>query len=641
MKRIRNVRKKILYICLAMFLVVGMTPIMSQAASDPSTYTFDISEGRISIYNGTDEGTIKVYYGSGQNIDNIPATENITIIQSGDTATTNCIYVGASCNVNITLVNVNIDSSSISNTAVITNFANLTIELEGTNTLLGNYYGPTIFNYNEAALVINDVDNDGTLYATSGVAAAGIQGNNITINGGTIVATGGENGAGIGGGYASCASNITINGGNVTATGGKQAAGIGGGGSGSNNVTNNITITGGTVKATGGAGAAGIGGSASGINGKGDATNITISGGNVTATGGGASYINGYYIGAGAGIGGGGSFDYLDSRIGKYYSYPSGKGTGIQITGNAIVTATAGENTFPDGVPAKAIGAGGTSSSSLEVGESSHSTIGLTGSLNGISLPIITTDILIDGFADITYYNQKIEVSNSNSDTVFSISEGQLPTGLIIDSQTGVISGTLPDTTGTYTFKVKVTNSIGSVEKEYSITVCASVSNPEKNPTEASNTITGITAGQKFTSGDTVTFTAVGGGDTDTPIAGETRWVPVSWKVNPEGDFATGNTQSFSTTGMTIGEHTLTVTFAKQTFDGTSWMDTSVTADKSVSFVIEAASTTESSDGTTTETPIDADTPDTGDFTSMMLLFVMFLSATGIMMNVKGLILKS
>ena len=183
----------------------------------------------------------------------------------------------------------------------------------------------------------------GTVNATGGLyGGAGIgggddgSGKNITITGGTVNATGGDFGAGIGGGSRGSGEDITIKGGTVEANGGLFGAGIGGGNSaGIGSSGKNITINGGTVNAAGGEYGAGIGG---GCWGSGE--DITINGGTVNATGG----------TCGAGIGGG------EQGNGGY----GGIGSNVTVSGAAQVTAIAGKPDGRNGVGAGAtIGGGG------------------------------------------------------------------------------------------------------------------------------------------------------------------------------------------------------------------------------------------------------------------------------------------
>jgi hypothetical protein len=209
-------------------------------------------------------------------------------ITSNGTTTTNRIEVASGISVNITLNNVSIDVSTISDAAAFYNNANVTMTLQGVNTLKSGDHRAGIATESGSLLTIY---GPGTLNVHGGLNGAGIGGSDIalydphceyiTINSGTINAEGGANGAGIGGGNGGiCFSDvINITGGTVTAKGGTNGAGIG---SGNNGYSNSYfaTINGGTITATGGTDAAGIGGGNGSYSGS-----ITIDGGSVKRTG--------------------------------------------------------------------------------------------------------------------------------------------------------------------------------------------------------------------------------------------------------------------------------------------------------------------------------------------------------------------
>lgn len=224
---------------------------------------------------------------------------------------------------------------------------------------IGGGYGETV-----GDIVIT---GDAMVTAQGGYGAAGIGGGNNTSDGGTVSiggdavvdAKGGTNGAGIGGGLKSDAADVTISdNAQVKANGYGGAAGIGSGNTGKGG---SVEIAGGDVTATGYSGGAGIG------NGLGSTTavDIEISGGDVTATGSrtrdgqGAAGIGGAYGMASGDIvisggdvqatGGNGS-----AGIGEGHA---GKGTNVEISGDAVVTAQGG---------AGAAGVGGASRSTGE-----------------------------------------------------------------------------------------------------------------------------------------------------------------------------------------------------------------------------------------------------------------------------------
>ncbi|MBQ2092811.1 MAG: chitobiase/beta-hexosaminidase C-terminal domain-containing protein, partial [Clostridia bacterium] len=112
------------------------------------------------------------------------------------------------------------------------------------------------------------------------------------------------------------------------------------------------------------------------------------------------------------------------------------------------------------------------------------------------------------------------------------------------------------------------------------------------NPSPLENRITGINAEDAYTIGRVIIFTAIGAGmDNSSPNTGDTRWLPVSWSVNPHGDFSGGFTQTFASAEMALGAHTLHVIFAEQRYDGTTWKDTGNEDEKTVNFTLLAANT--------------------------------------------------
>lgn len=359
--------KKLL--ALAMALVLTLTVPLAALAE-----VYDLAQGSITV-----EATENGQYVSQENGVTREQQTTETVIKQTDSKTTstgNTITIKADENqtAEVTISDVNIDVSGskasvdedtgsvIPGDAAISaeGEGNVTIKLDGSNTVKSGEHSAGVGKNNEGSLTITDEDGDDSLNAAGGIYGAGIGGggrqsvSDITIEGGNITATGGKLAAGIGGGagersyedgtisfIGGSGSNITIAGdAQVKANGGWNGAGIGGGqyGSGSD-----ITIEGDAqVDANGGKNGAGIGGGeksfGSSIKIEGNAQ-VEANGGEYGAGigGGEESFGSGITIGgnaqveanggqSGAGIGGGGD----------------GNGTGITIKDDAQVNATGG-----------------------------------------------------------------------------------------------------------------------------------------------------------------------------------------------------------------------------------------------------------------------------------------------------------
>ena len=287
----RSTGKRAAALALTAALVVGMT---LPAFAD----VYDLTKGDISVGFKNNQQTVTQEDGKGgyvknkNNEDIIDLPDNDVVITTKDAETSevkttdNTVTVNSNegKTVNVTLENVNIDTSDTGKAAVsVTGSGNTNIELNGNNTLTSggwqaglehNKETDSEGNETSGTLTITDTDKNGSLTATGHFGGAGIGGGNIKnagkieITGGTITAVGAEDGAGIGGGGGGGIggdADITISGGTITAIGGQPeniagigGAGIGGGGLGG---SADITITGDAVikEAIGGNGAAGIG----------------------------------------------------------------------------------------------------------------------------------------------------------------------------------------------------------------------------------------------------------------------------------------------------------------------------------------------------------------------------------------------
>ena len=248
--------------------------------------TWYIENGDITVKAGETKGTNKVSQGANQEVED---TDTIITNQKTDTASSNTVTIDAGKDkVEVTLKDVNIDTSSRNNAAVsVTGSGNTTIKLNGDNALKSDIYRSGISS--SGSLTISGGEND-SLTAQGGSGANGIFSfDPVAISGGTVTAKGGsgEDGEDGGDGIRSF-DPVAISGGTVTAKGGSGEDGSGGRGIIS---TKSVTISGGTVNANGGSGKNGNGGN--GIIGSG---RVAISGGTVEAAGGNGS------TGGGSGI---------------------------------------------------------------------------------------------------------------------------------------------------------------------------------------------------------------------------------------------------------------------------------------------------------------------------------------------------
>ena len=242
--------------------------------------TWYIEDGDITVKAGETEGTNKVSQGANQEVED---TNTIITNQDKNKASSNTVTINAedkNDKVEVTLKDVNIDTSSRNKAAVsVTGSGNATIKLDGDNHLTG---GNGIYSNSSGSLTISGGEND-SLTAQGGDSRNGIYSvsGDVTISGGTVTATGGNSTSNYGsGGDGIHSGSLTISGGTVTATGGGSTGSNGLGGRGIYSVSGDVTISGGTVTANGG-----NGGNVSGDGIRSDG-GVTISGGTVKAAGG-------------------------------------------------------------------------------------------------------------------------------------------------------------------------------------------------------------------------------------------------------------------------------------------------------------------------------------------------------------------
>ena len=247
--------------------------------------TWYIENGDITVKAGETEGTNKVSQGTNKDVVD---TNTIITNSNKNTASSHTVTIEAKDKddkVEVTLKDVNIDTSSRNKAAVsVTGEGDTNIKLDGDNALKSDIYRSGIYGSGSGSLTISGGEND-SLTAQGGSGANGISSSgSLTISGGTVTANGDDGGRGIsssGSVTISGGSTVTANGGSGTISGGDGICSSGG-----------VTISGGsTVTANGGNGGSLVGGD--GIRSGGV---VTISGNTVNAAGGYGGKVGGYGI---------------------------------------------------------------------------------------------------------------------------------------------------------------------------------------------------------------------------------------------------------------------------------------------------------------------------------------------------------
>ena len=185
--------------------------------------TWHIEDGDITVKAGETKGTNKVSQGANQEVED---TDTIITNRNEGTASSNTVTIdanGKNDKVEVTLKDVNIDTSSRKEAAVsVTGEGDTNIKLDGDNALKSDIYRSGI--YGSGSLTISG----GTVTATgggstgsNGFGGRGICSDNggVTISGGTVTANGG-NGDYSGGDGISSSDRVAISGSTVTANGG-------------------------------------------------------------------------------------------------------------------------------------------------------------------------------------------------------------------------------------------------------------------------------------------------------------------------------------------------------------------------------------------------------------------------------------
>ncbi len=122
----------------------------------------------------------------------------------------------------------------------------------------------------------------------------------------------------------------------------------------------------------------------------------------------------------------------------------------------------------------------------------------------------------------------------------------------------------------------------------------------EDAPTGADNYISGIEQGGSYVANEKLTFTPVGAGmDITDPNPGDVRYVPTGYTIGNVSNTWSSAPYETSMSIKKTGEYTLTVTFARQVYDGSSWVADGTTTTTSVTFnIVESLESVQTGDDT-------------------------------------------
>ncbi|MFV0353015.1 MAG: Ig domain-containing protein, partial [Oscillospiraceae bacterium] len=241
-------------------------------ASNHSEYSFDVSEGDVTIEKDTST-TLKVTYGSSQIKSGIPLTAAIGLVsqnQLGKTVSTGNIVIvdgtGISGNISLALNGIALKSTA---PFTIKNSAKVTLTLQGANSVESTAPAGAAISLEGGSSLTIQGEDAGSLNVTAGSnysvgigsrLASNANGGNITLNSGTININVGAKSLGIGSvlltGVSGSSGAVTINGGSISMQTGSNGFGIGTYMSDSSltGTGGNVTIKGGTINVPGGIG---------------------------------------------------------------------------------------------------------------------------------------------------------------------------------------------------------------------------------------------------------------------------------------------------------------------------------------------------------------------------------------------------
>jgi len=168
---------------------------------------------------------------------------------------------------------------------------------------------------------------------------------------------------------------------------------------------------------------------------------------------------------------------------------------------------------------------------------------------------IISTDLLDNGYTDVPYAKAVWAFGGSGTRQWQLAETDILPPGLVLNSSTGIVSGT-PTTPGTYNFSVQLVDDLLVTSKSLSITIATGTALPDL----VVESLTHSPANP--TTADTVTITAVVKNQGTTSAGASTLQIPLTGQATTQysiGTLAAGATQTVTRTvePLSAGTYTL------------------------------------------------------------------------------------
>ena len=452
--------KRLLSLCTALALCLSLLPVTALAAAPNGQVIY---VGNVNVTNGG-------YW-------TIDSDGNVTASTAGDTLTENYIHYDAGDNT-LTLHNATIKkgldyNESIQGGTYILGSAigvfnqngdaELTITLEGTNTIEDVSTGIFVLAHSPST-------GDATLTITGSgsLDASGIlNGILVQSNGGDATLT-----------IQSADVTLTSNSGNgVTVQAGSTNS------SGEHTIT--LSVEGGSLTASGSTGISFDSASSYTVS----ATNLTVSNNAIVRANDVGSNISNVDLQIGKGNNSSGGIVF-DGNQGTVYG-------SVELQDNLTIdddeNLTIGEDaslTIPNNITLTNEGTVTTDGGTLTNNGTINNSGTLPDDIDGTAPPSITTTSLAGGTVGTAY---TATLAASGTGTITWSNSGNLPAGLTLDENTGVISGT-PTADGTFNFTAKATNDGGSDSKELSITI-GEQTNVPVNRVSLNKTSTTLTVG--------------------------------------------------------------------------------------------------------------------------------------------------